>query len=78
MHLHATDIGLGVTGEWTVVHDEEGISWSHSHGKGDVALRGPARDLLLAITRRRTATELGLQVFGETAVWDTWLQRTQF
>ncbi|MDO3639062.1 maleylpyruvate isomerase family mycothiol-dependent enzyme [Mycolicibacterium arseniciresistens] len=78
MHLHATDIGLGVTGEWTVVHDEEGISWSHSHGKGDVALRGPARDLLLAVTRRRTATELGLQVFGETAVWDTWLQRTQF
>ena len=55
MHLHATDDGLGPTGEWTIVNDEDGVWWSHDHGKGDVALRGPARDLLLAIgaARRR-------------------------
>lgn len=78
MHLHATDDGLGPTGEWTIVHDDHGVSWSHDHGKGDVALRGPAADLLLAITRRRTATDLGVEVFGDVAVWDGWLQRTGF
>jgi uncharacterized protein (TIGR03083 family) len=78
MHLHATDDGLGPTGEWTVVHDEDGVWWSHNHGKGDVALRGPARDLLLAITRRRTAAELGLEKFGDDAVWTRWLERTHF
>ncbi|MBS1696163.1 MAG: maleylpyruvate isomerase family mycothiol-dependent enzyme [Actinobacteria bacterium] len=78
LHLHATDDGLGPTGEWTVVHDEEGVWWSHNHGKGTVALRGPARQLLLAITRRATADGAGLEVFGDTAVWDDWLERTAF
>lgn len=78
LHLHATDDGLGPTGEWTVVNDEDGMSWSHSHGEGTVALRGPAKDLLLAIVRRRTAADAGVDVFGDTAVWDAWLDRTTF
>lgn len=78
LHLHATDAGLGPTGEWTVVNDEYGVNWTHDHGKGDVALRGPARDLLLAIVRRCPVTELDVEVFGDTAVWDTWLERTPF
>ncbi len=41
LHLHATDAALGPTGEWTIVNDEDGVSWTHDHGKGDVALRGP-------------------------------------
>ena len=59
LHLHATDDGLGPTGEWTITDDEEGIAWSHAHGKGDAALRGSAKDLLLAIVRRRTAADGG-------------------
>jgi hypothetical protein len=78
LHLHATDAGLGPTGEWTIVNDEAGVSWTHDHGKGDVALRGPARDLLLAIVRRRPATELGIEVFGDAEVWEAWLERTPF
>jgi uncharacterized protein (TIGR03083 family) len=78
LHLHATDAGLGPTGEWTITNDEEGLSWTHEHGKGDVALRGPTKDLLLAIVRRRPATELGIEVFGDTGVWDAWLERTPF
>jgi uncharacterized protein (TIGR03083 family) len=78
MHLHATDDGLGPTGEWTVVNDEDGVWWSHNHGKGDVALRGPAKDLLLALVRRKSAADVGLEVFGDTSVWDTWLDRTPF
>jgi uncharacterized protein (TIGR03083 family) len=78
LHLHATDDGLGPSGEWTIVNDEEGVGWSHEHGKGDVALRGPANDLLLAIVRRRTAAEAGVEIFGDTAVWDGWLEHTPF
>lgn len=78
MHLHATDDGLGPTGEWTIVHDEDGVWWSHNHGKGTVALRGPATDLMLAITRRATATDLGIEMHGDADVWDQWLTRTQF
>jgi uncharacterized protein (TIGR03083 family) len=78
VHLHATDDGLGPAGEWTVVHDEDGLEWSHSHGKAGVALRGPAKDLLLALTRRRSAAELGLDVFGDTAIWEAWLDRTPY
>jgi uncharacterized protein (TIGR03083 family) len=78
VHLHATDGALGPTGEWTIVNDEDGLGWSHEHGKGDVALRGPAKDLLLAIVRRRTAADVGIEIFGDTAVWDSWLERTPF
>jgi uncharacterized protein (TIGR03083 family) len=78
MHLHATDDGLGPTGEWTVVNDEDGVWWSHNHGKGDVALRGPAKDLLLALVRRKSAADVGLEVFGDTSIWATWLDRTPF
>jgi hypothetical protein len=41
-------------------------------------LRGPAKELLLAIVRRRTAADGGVEVFGDTAVWDSWLEHTPF
>ncbi|MFG1933046.1 maleylpyruvate isomerase family mycothiol-dependent enzyme [Mycobacterium sp. NPDC048908] len=79
LHLHATDDGLGPTGEWTITSDtEDGITWSHSHGKGDVALRGQATDLLLAVVRRRTAADVGIEVFGDATVWEGWLEHTPF
>ena len=78
LHLHATDDGLRTAGEWTITGTDAGITWSHEHGKGDAALRGCARDLLLAVVRRRTAAEAGLEVFGDTATWDGWLGRTPF
>lgn len=78
LHLHATDPGLGATGEWTILGRPDGIAVAHEHGKASAALRGPARDLLLAITRRAGVAELGLEILGEPAVWDTWLARTPF
>jgi uncharacterized protein (TIGR03083 family) len=79
LHLHATDGGLGPTGEWTITSDAEGgISWFYAHGKGDAALRGPVKDLFLAIVRRRTVGQSGIEVFGDNAVWDGWLERTPF
>jgi len=76
--MHATDPGLGEAGEWTILGRPDGIAFVHEHGKSTVALRGPARGLLLAVVRRGTAAEEGLEVFGDSGVWDTWLARTPF
>ncbi|MDA0252988.1 MAG: hypothetical protein O3A42_18930, partial [Actinobacteria bacterium] len=70
--------GLGAAGEWTILGRPDGIAFDNEHAHATVALRGPARDLLLAIVRRGTAAELGLEIFGDQAVWDTWLARTPF
>ncbi len=75
LHLHATDPGLGKAGEWTMAVDDV-VIWSHEHGKGTVALRGGATELLLAITRRVSLADVGIQVFGDEAVWQRWLDRT--
>lgn len=78
LHLHATDDRLGPTGEWTIVHDDQGVEWFHDHRKSAVALRGPATGLLLAITRRTPAAESGVEILGDAGVWDAWLERTPF
>lgn len=80
LHLHATDPGLGEAGEWTVGVNDGGtsgiITWSHEHGKGSVALRGGATELLLAMVRRVPVAETAIAVFGDDAVWQKWLDRT--
>ncbi|BBY63481.1 maleylpyruvate isomerase family mycothiol-dependent enzyme [Mycolicibacterium helvum] len=78
VHLHATEPDLGEAGEWTILGRPDGIALDHEHGKATAALRGPARSLLLAVVRRRTAAQEGLEVFGDAGVWDTWLARTPF
>jgi uncharacterized protein (TIGR03083 family) len=78
LHLHATDAGLGPAGEWTISSGADGIWWSHDHGKGTAALRGGAKDLLLAVVRRQTAADGGIELFGDAGVWDGWLDRTPF
>lgn len=76
LHLHATDPGLGEAGEWTAAVEQGRVTWSHEHGKGSVALRGGATELLLAILRRRPIADTGVQLFGDDAVWQRWLDRT--
>jgi uncharacterized protein (TIGR03083 family) len=78
VHLHATDPGLGEAGEWSIAVDDGRIDWSHEHGKGTVALRGGATELLLAATRRVPLADTGIELFGDEAVWQNWLDRTPF
>ncbi|MET0898416.1 MAG: maleylpyruvate isomerase family mycothiol-dependent enzyme [Mycobacterium sp.] len=78
IHLHATDVGLGSAGEWTVTRDGGTVSWGHEHGKGTVALRGTATDLLLALTRRRAVHDTEIQTFGDEAVWQSWVDHVTF
>ncbi|OBK27112.1 hypothetical protein A5634_01675 [Mycobacterium asiaticum] len=76
IHLHATDPGIGEAGEWTVRLHDGAVTWAHEHGKGSVALRGTATELLLAMTRRASLGDTGIEVFGDNAVWQRWLDRT--
>jgi uncharacterized protein (TIGR03083 family) len=62
VHLHATD----GDGEWLLRFTAGGLELSREHAKGDVAVRGPAQDLLLYVNGRRGLE--GLEVFGDTAV----------
>jgi uncharacterized protein (TIGR03083 family) len=76
VHLHATDDGLGAAGEWLVRGTGGGVAWEYGHGKGEVAVRGPAADLLLAVMHRRPAD--GVETIGDAAVWERWLARSGF
>ena len=76
IHLHATDSDLSAPGEWTIGVSDDRIGWSHEHGKGTVALRGGATELLLALVRRVPVGDPGVQVFGDDSVWHNWLERT--
>lgn len=69
VHLHATDDGLGGEGEWLIT----GKTFTHEHGKGDVALRGSVTDLLLVTTNRRSVEQTGVEFFGDDEVLATWL-----
>jgi uncharacterized protein (TIGR03083 family) len=69
VHLHCTD----TDGEWMLGPDEGGVAVAREHGKGDVAFRGPAQLLLLALWRRITVDEAivaGAEVFGDRAALD--------
>jgi uncharacterized protein (TIGR03083 family) len=78
LHLHATDEGLGTDGEWLVRSADGRLAWEHGHGKGAVAVRGSAADILQAVMRRIPADDPRLQVLGDETAWRTWLERTPF
>ncbi len=72
-HLHRTD----GEGEWMVRLGPDGeVSSEHAHGKGDVALRGPASSLYLWSLNRLPAGDL--EVFGDPAVAALWTTEIAF
>jgi uncharacterized protein (TIGR03083 family) len=70
LHLHATD----VEGEWLVTLTPSGPPQvERTHAKGDVAVRGPASDLLLLLWNRADdAVRERLQIFGDSSLLDRW------
>ena len=72
-HLHRTD----GEGEWMVRLGPDGeLSSEHAHGKGDVALRGPASSLYLWSLNRLPADDL--ELFGDPAVAALWTTEIAF
>lgn len=69
-HFHRTD----GDGEWTVRFDDGGMGATveRAHGKGAVAARGRAEDLLLFLWHRLPADRL--EVFGDAPLLDRWFE----
>ncbi|KUJ37327.1 hypothetical protein ACZ90_70045 [Streptomyces albus subsp. albus] len=75
IHLHATD---AEDAEWLIELGESGFTWSRSHAKATVAVRGPLADLLRVFYRRLPADSDRVEVLGETALLDHWLECASF
>jgi uncharacterized protein (TIGR03083 family) len=71
LHFHATD----GPGEWLARREQDKIVLERTHAKADVAVRGPAAELLLVLSRRRPLAEApGLEVHGDRALFDHWIE----
>ncbi len=72
IHLHCTDTPEGAepqtpdAGEWLLTIGPDLVTTARVHGKGDVAVRAAASDLLLWVWGRTNAD--GLEVFGDAEV----------
>jgi uncharacterized protein (TIGR03083 family) len=71
-HFHCTD----VPGEWTVRLDPDGMKVAREHTKGDVAVRGPASDLLCWMQGRGPVE--ALEVFGDAGMLARWREHAVF
>jgi uncharacterized protein (TIGR03083 family) len=72
--MRANDAGA----QWRIGGTATGIEWGHGASDRPPAVRlaGPAADLFLALGRRRTLQEPGIEIDGDMQVWRTWLART--
>ena len=75
IHLHATDTEAELTAEWLIEFRTDGFTWRHGHEKATVALRGPLADVLRVFYRRLPADSERVEVLGEAALLDFWLER---
>ena len=76
VHFHATDEGAG--GEWLIRGTPGGVAVETGHGKGDLALRGPASAIMLVLLRRLPPDDPAVQVLGDRSLLDAWLAATPF
>jgi uncharacterized protein (TIGR03083 family) len=67
VHLHRTD----GPGEWFVHFDASGVNVTKEHKKGDVAVRGPASDLVLLLWRRIGPQDV--EMLGDSGVAEKFL-----
>jgi uncharacterized protein (TIGR03083 family) len=74
VHLHATDAGPGLSAEWLVELDLPTFRWRHAHERATVAVRAPLADVLRVVTRRLSPDADGVEVLGDRAVLDAWLE----
>ncbi|MEO5678231.1 MAG: maleylpyruvate isomerase family mycothiol-dependent enzyme [Acidimicrobiales bacterium] len=75
IHVHCTDTGPDdPPGEWLVAPTGTGVEVTRAHARADVALRGPAAQLLLRLSHRGG----GGEVLGDDAVLAAFSERFSF
>ncbi|MCC5575906.1 maleylpyruvate isomerase family mycothiol-dependent enzyme [Microtetraspora sp. AC03309] len=72
LHLHATD----AEGEWMITLRPTGFTWERGHGKGAVAVRGIASDLLLLVYGRLRPDAGRFEIFGDDRLLAHWLENS--
>jgi uncharacterized protein (TIGR03083 family) len=75
IHLHATDTQPDLVAEWLIELQPDGFSWRRGHQKAAVALRGPLADVLRVFHRRLPPDSERVEVVGDAALLDFWLER---
>jgi hypothetical protein len=72
--MRATDAGV----DWQINGSANGINWGHGTSSSPPAVRlaCSAAGLFLAMIRRRTLQEAGIEIDGDMRVWHTWLAHT--
>ncbi|SDI00768.1 TIGR03083 family protein [Sinosporangium album] len=75
IHLHGTDDSPDLFPEWLIELYSKGFSWRRSHTTASVTLRGPLSYLLLVCYRRMPPTDSRVEVLGDSALLDFWLDR---
>ena len=78
LHFHATDTPPDAGAEWVVDLTGDALAWRRAHEKAAVAVRGPVADLLLVIYRRQAPDNGAVEILGDKALLDFWLQRVSF
>jgi hypothetical protein len=56
--------------------DGDAMHVTHEHAKGDVAVRGPASDLLLVLYGRKPTNEV--DIFGDAALFERFREQAKF
>jgi uncharacterized protein (TIGR03083 family) len=74
VHFHCTDREV----EWLAELTPDGIVLRREHAKGDVAVRGSANAVMLAVWNRIGPDNPELEVFGDRALLDRWRRLTAF
>ncbi len=71
LHFHATD----ASGEWLARREQDRVALERTHGDANVTVSGPATDLLLVLSRRRPLAEApALEVVGDRAMFELWVE----
>lgn len=68
----------GAAAEWLVDLTGDAVVCRRAHEEAAVAVRAPLTDLVLLLYRRRTAADDGIEVHGDAALLDLWLERSGF
>jgi uncharacterized protein (TIGR03083 family) len=63
---------------WFVERTPAGVRWRHGDGPAEATVFAPARELLLVLNRRLDPAHDGVQITGDRAVFQDWLEHSDF
>jgi uncharacterized protein (TIGR03083 family) len=63
---------------WIAERATDGLTWREGDGAAGMSVNAPARELLLLLNRRIEPSHDGVDVTGDPALLDHWLQHTKF